>query len=1185
MILALSFRKFFRKNVGLLALTLSAFPALMQAQNNPTLKHLQPINYQASAGSLKTAATATCPTGPVALAASFSVTQNPIANGHVFECDKAPFLIDAQATTSPVTPCIGTLYTNYHNNIGTNGSETFYEGGTNIGCVGPVAGGCTFPIGGGTTFGGQPWGVNLYFIDSTQQHDFVFCRQGNITTTSISLIDCWNGNPILSVPPTPINFSNLNPPNTSTCFTLTVPANTDIGGATYTISPATAVGFVDFHTGEALVDPTLLSPGSYTVTYSFHPSSSSTCGNITGTFNFSIVPNVTVAVNSPTVCPGATATLTANAGGGTAPYTYSWTPSAGLSATTGSMVTVNNPTITTNYTVTATDANGCTSVDTAIVTVRTFTVNKATICSGNSATLIASDSSFSYSWSPAGSLNTTTNDTVVATPPTTTVYTVTGTNVACPSLTLTVTDSVIVKLSPTIAVLSPTVCSGTTATITAVGATSYTWSPLTNLTSSVTNDTVYIANPTTNLTYTAYGVGANGCKDSAVSTVVASNHLGILSGTPIKQCFGTPFGLSAIGASTYTWTSNDPANLNFGLDTSWHVQMSVANTGTASPTTYTVAIYGESHSGTFCQGYDTVIVTINPTPTVTVAPTTPICAGGTATLTASSTSTVTVNNYSWSPATFPANGATVNASPATTTVYTVTGTSTLGCAATATATQVVNPLPTFTINNIKPVFCLGDSSVLTISPTTTISATYIWTAVGLGATTANSITVSPTSTLTIYTVNATSSAGCHAASQATVTVNFPPNMTAPSNTTICSNGSGATLITTGGLSGYTWTPSASLSGATTATVVANPTVTTTYTVIGQINNCVSDPAFVTVTVTNLTLTANATNTLVCKGQSINLTASSNATSSSYTWSASNGGYNSNSQNPIISNATSTNSAVYTVTVSIGGCQKTDNVTVIVDSPTITVSPTTPICLFTTTNLTASGTGITSYTWSPATGLNTTSGSVVTAGPSATTIYSVIGSDGTCSTPVVIAIVSVDSTLANFTPNPQTGDAPLNVSFTNQSLYANNYTWDFGNGSHFATSNLSDTAKTVYPTVGTYTAVLTVTNTTTGCINSKPVVITVTEHYVMIIPNVFTPNGDGINDNFMVKSEGVSTFSMDIFDRWGLKMFSSTSVNSAWDGKTIGGKEVPDDTYFYVIKATSSKTNETQEYKGFITLIK
>lgn len=83
-----------------------------------------------------------------------------------------------------------------------------------------------------------------------------------------------------------------------------------------------------------------------------------------------------------------------------------------------------------------------------------------------------------------------------------------------------------------------------------------------------------------------------------------------------------------------------------------------------------------------------------------------------------------------------------------------------------------------------------------------------------------------------------------------------------------------------------------------------------------------------------------------------------------------------------------------------------------------------------------------------------------------------------------------------------------------------------------------------------------------------------------IPNVFTPNNDGINDLFRVNLSGraLISFQIDIYDRWGLLMFSSSSINNKWDGRTTAGMPVVDGTYFYIVDLNGTS------YKGHITVL-
>jgi gliding motility-associated-like protein len=411
-------------------------------------------------------------------------------------------------------------------------------------------------------------------------------------------------------------------------------------------------------------------------------------------------------------------------------------------------------------------------------------------------------------------------------------------------------------------------------------------------------------------------------------------------------------------------------------------------------------------------------------------------------------------------------------------------------------------------------------------------------------------------------------------------------LSAPTATTIC-NGSSATLVTSSGLQVYTWSPAGSLTGSTnTATVTATPSVSTTYSVSGQdAFGCQSDTAQVVVTVITPTATATS-NSPVCKGQPINLSVNT-VSGANYNWSGPST-YSSSTQNPTINNANpATNSGVYTVTVTAGGCTAISSVNVTVNSlPIVSVSPSTVnVCPNSTITYTA--TGASTYVWSPSASIVGT-GSVVSANPSSTTVYSVTGTDANGCSATATATINVNPVVAGMSASPQTGDAPLNVQFTNLSSNASTYVWNYGNGSNQTTTSVADSStKTTYPTAGIYTVTLIASNTSGGttCTDKDTLLIIVTEGYSLVVPNVFSPNGDAINDFFTVKSEGVSALSMDIFDRWGLKVFSSSLVNAAWDGKTSGGKEMSEGTYFYLINATGSKNGKSQEYKGYLTLIR
>jgi gliding motility-associated-like protein len=89
---------------------------------------------------------------------------------------------------------------------------------------------------------------------------------------------------------------------------------------------------------------------------------------------------------------------------------------------------------------------------------------------------------------------------------------------------------------------------------------------------------------------------------------------------------------------------------------------------------------------------------------------------------------------------------------------------------------------------------------------------------------------------------------------------------------------------------------------------------------------------------------------------------------------------------------------------------------------------------------------------------------------------------------------------------------------------------------------------------------------------------------MYIPSAFTPNGDGINDFFGVKAEGIKQFKLEIFNRWGELVFESDDINTLWDGTYQGEKITSTDVYVYQVKAIGVNDKVLPEEKGRVTLV-
>ena len=89
---------------------------------------------------------------------------------------------------------------------------------------------------------------------------------------------------------------------------------------------------------------------------------------------------------------------------------------------------------------------------------------------------------------------------------------------------------------------------------------------------------------------------------------------------------------------------------------------------------------------------------------------------------------------------------------------------------------------------------------------------------------------------------------------------------------------------------------------------------------------------------------------------------------------------------------------------------------------------------------------------------------------------------------------------------------------------------------------------------------------------------------MLIPNVFTPNNDGSNDLFKIEGNNLSNVEAQIFNRWGVLIYSWNGIDGFWDGRTSAGKESIEGTYFYILNILDMNSVETIK-KGSVILIK
>lgn len=436
--------------------------------------------------------------------------------------------------------------------------------------------------------------------------------------------------------------------------------------------------------------------------------------------------------------------------------TFTWTNAAGLSATNIAQP-IANPTLTTTYTLTTTNACGTTSDEVTVNVVPgpiapTINASPNVVCVSGSSTLSVTPLAGAFArWYnlPVGGTPLFVGNNFV-----TPIITVNTTYYAeyqigqCVSartaFTLTVSGNPVVIVNPA----NPTTCAGAPINLTASGASVYNWS-LSNTLSSSSGTTV-TSTPFVTTTYTITGTSAAGCQTTITKTVIVPIVNLQVAPSTSYICSGSSTVLTASGAVSYVWTPNTAIIPN-----------NTSATITVSPTVTTVyTVTGVEANG--CTTQKTTSVIILPPITTAITPNNPvICAGQSISITASGAST-----YTWAPATglSATTGATVLANPATTTVYTVTGT-TNGCTNNFVFTVTVKPTPTVTIAPSPAYSCTGAPANVTATGATS----YVWlpnTALSPNNTSAT-VAASPT-TNTIYTVTGTTN-GC--TSQSTVTVN------------------------------------------------------------------------------------------------------------------------------------------------------------------------------------------------------------------------------------------------------------------------------------------------------------------------------------------------------------------------------------------------------------------------------
>lgn len=379
-------------------------------------------------------------------------------------------------------------------------------------------------------------------------------------------------------------------------------------------------------------------------------------------------------------------------------------------------------------------------------------------------------------------------------------------------------------------------------------------------------------------------------------------------------------------------------------------------------------------------------------------------------------------------------------------------------------------------------------------------------------------------------------------------------------------------LTASGNGAYQWSPAYGLNSTTAASPLASPDVTTTYTLTVTNQWGCTDKDSITIDVVgpfNLQVSADTT---ICPGGTAQLSAS--------------GGYNywwqpvAGLSDPFIANPTAfpDQTTIYSVITSLGSCTDTASVAVIVKPfPNIAAGPDHKICFGDSVQLdVCCGTH---YLWTPSTWLTSATADKPVAFPPFTTWFKVTASD-TNSCPLTV----VDSVLVTVIyPEPLTA-TPDTVMFlgTTAQLYA----WGAQYYQWFPPTYLSDTDipnPTVTPleSITYYVTAI----TADGCRLVDTISITVYEDPLVVLPNAFTPNGDGINDRMMPIALGLFELEeFSIFNRWGMLVFTTNQLTEGWDG-TFQGHPEELGTYVCFVKGRSLTSGKAYFLKGNFILIR
>ena len=462
---------------------------------------------------------------------------------------------------------------------------------------------------------------------------------------------------------------------------------------------------------------------------------------------------------------------------------------------------------------------------------------------------------------------------------------------------------------------------------------------------------------------------------------------------------------------------------------------------------------------------------------------------------------------------------------------------------------------------IDKTFCGSQNNVqLNSSTPATGSVSYSWSS-NPSTTISNSSSPNPTATVSVNTtfyVTVTNPQGCSGNDSVKVFINTIPIVKTLDDTSIC-RGTALQLSTTTGLNSYQWTNGLFVSDSTISNPFFVDSLPRILIVTGSNGLCIAKDT-ITVNIKPSPLVKSIPDTLICSNQTINLTTTG---ALSYTWTPSYFLDNYSISNPAFFGDSS---ILYFVTgSSSNGCSATDTVKVSVNVPNaLSPPPNKSFCTNSSVLLDGNNGNSYSYNWSPSTYLNNPSIINPIANPPVNFIYTVNIKDWVCNYDSNFSVIVTANPLPilNLTKsndiNCALNTAKLNVTGAAQ------YIWDAAP----SLSSLVISNPLASPIITTEYLVTGIDSN--GCINKNKIAVLVSlDNNKFDLPNAFTPNADGKNDCFGLKSFGAAQkIYFIIYSRWGEKMFETNDINICWDGR-YKGQPVEAGNYVYYVTAKTA----------------